>query len=62
MRKLSRLPAVLGRVPLGRSQLYTFIANGSFPQPIKIGPRAVAWDDDEIDAWIAARAAERVAA
>ena len=32
--------------------------DASFPQPIRIGKRAVAWDRHEIRAWIAARKEE----
>ena len=30
-----------------------------FPRPTKLGPRAVAWVESEVDAWIDARIAER---
>jgi prophage regulatory protein len=58
-KRVSRLPAVLDRVPLSRSQLYTEMTAGRFPRPIKISERINAWDDDEVDAWITARIAER---
>jgi prophage regulatory protein len=35
---------------------------GKFPRRVKLSYRAVAWLEDEIEAWIAARAAERDAA
>lgn len=41
------------------STLYEWMDAGSFPKPIKIGPRAVAWVKSELDAWEAARIAER---
>jgi prophage regulatory protein len=56
---LLRLPAVLGRVGLGRSQVYEEMAEGRFPTPVKLSGRAVAWPSDEIDAWIAERIAAR---
>ena len=28
------------------------VANGSFPQPIRLGARAVGWIESEVDAWI----------
>lgn len=34
----------------------------TFPKRVRLGPNAVGWLQSEIDAWIAARAAERVAA
>lgn len=33
------------------STIYRDIRNGTFPAPIKIGPRAVAWTRDSIEAW-----------
>jgi prophage regulatory protein len=30
-----------------------------FPRPIKIGSRSVAWIEEEVDAWIEARRAQR---
>ena len=28
------------------------VADGSFPQPIRLGARAVGWIESEVDAWI----------
>ena len=61
-KRLSRLPKVLERVPLSRSQIYAEMDAGRFPRPIKISDRLNAWDDDEIDAWIEARIEAREAA
>lgn len=57
--RLLRLPAVLARVGLGRSAWYAMIAAGTAPQPVRLGARCSAWPSTEIDAWIAARIAER---
>jgi len=35
------------------------MAEGTFPKPVPIGTKAVGWIEDEIDAWIEARIAER---
>lgn len=59
---LLRLPDVISRTGRSRSRIYSDLQTGSFPKPINIGPRAVAWLEDEIDAWIRARVAEREAA
>jgi prophage regulatory protein len=32
---------------------------GTFPKPVKIGERAVAWPESEINAWLEQRIAER---
>ena len=50
-----RLPAVMQRVGYSKSRLYALISRGEFPQPIRIGQRASAWLESEVDAWIAAR-------
>jgi prophage regulatory protein len=54
-----RLPAVKDRAGLSRSTIYLGIATGTFPQPIKLGVRAVGWLESDIDAWIAARVEQR---
>lgn len=60
--KLLRLPSVLARVPYSRSSIYAMIERGEFVKPVKIGARAIAFPEDEIDAWIAAKIVEREAA
>jgi prophage regulatory protein len=37
---------------LSRSSIYAMVANGTFPKQIKIGRRAVAWLQAEIDDWM----------
>lgn len=41
----------------GRSAHYSDVQRGLLPPPVKIGPRASAWIDTEIDAVVRARAA-----
>ena len=62
MQRLLRLPDVLSRVPLSRSQLYLEMEAGRFPKPIKISERANAWLEADIDAFIAAKLEAREAA
>lgn len=50
--KLMRLPAVIERTGFSRSWIYELINQKQFPQPIKIGSRAVAFVEGEIDEWI----------
>ena len=52
---LLRLPQVLARVGLSRSTVYQRMSEGSFPAPVSLGDRAVAWVENEIDAWISDR-------
>ena len=52
--RLLRLSEVQARTALGRSTIYRKMREGSFPQPLKIGARAVRWIESEIEAWRAA--------
>ena len=49
---LQRKPIVLSRTGLSNSTLYYFINEGTFPKPVKLGKRTVAWKKSEIDEWI----------
>ena len=55
MQMFLRLPEVKKRVGLSKSFIYQQIAEGAFPAPIPLGARAVGWDSEEIDSWIAGR-------
>lgn len=55
---LLRLHAVMARTGLSRSSLYLKIAERSFPRPVSLGPRAVAWPSDLIDRWVSERIAQ----
>lgn len=50
-RKFLCLPAVIDIVGKQRTAIYDAIRAGTFPAPISIGPRAVAWDSAAIEAW-----------
>ena len=39
---------------LGRSTIYKKLSDGTFPAPVRLGPRAVGWRLADIDAWLAA--------
>ena len=51
-----RMPAVQRRVPFCKSSIYAMVAAGQFPAPHRLGARASAWLEHEIDEWIASRA------
>lgn len=59
MKKLMRLQAVKETTGLSRSSIY---ADSSFPKPVKIGERAVAWVEDEVLNWVDERIQAREAA
>lgn len=50
--KLIRIKDVMDRTGLARSTVYKYISEGRFPRPIKLGSRAVAWVESEIESWI----------
>ncbi|MEH2504980.1 putative DNA-binding transcriptional regulator AlpA [Bradyrhizobium sp. AZCC 1578] len=43
--------AILGgeNSPISRSTFYEGIAEGRFPKPVRIGPHAVRWVEDELE-------------
>jgi len=53
--KLLRLPTICEICGLSKSTIYKLVAAGSFPAPVQIGVRAVAWDSTQIDLWIEQR-------
>ena len=57
MSRFLRLTEVTARIGLAESTLYAKVARGEFPSPVKIGPRASAWLEDEIEKWMADRVA-----
>lgn len=50
--KLIRIKDVMSRTGLGRSTIYKYVHLGLFPKPIRLGTRAVAWVESEVEAWI----------
>ena len=50
--RLLRLPSVLGRVPFSKSETYRRIKAGTFPAPVRLGLRSVAWLESDIDQYI----------
>lgn len=46
--RLLRVPEVLARLQISRAHLYTLIATGTVPAPIKLG-RAARWRESDID-------------
>jgi prophage regulatory protein len=51
VKKFLRLPAVIDATGRRRSSIYSGIKEGTFPAPINIGPRAVAWEASAIEQW-----------
>ena len=47
--KFLKLPEVRNRTGKSRSSIYQGMKDGTFPTAIRIGPRAVAWLESEIE-------------
>jgi predicted DNA-binding transcriptional regulator AlpA len=50
-----RLPEVKAFTGLSRSSLYALIRERSFPAPVRLGRRTVAWVRSEVKQWAAER-------
>lgn len=50
--KLLNLQTVLGIVPLKKSAIYDRIKKGTFPNPVRLGTRSIAFHESEINEWI----------
>lgn len=51
-KRILSIKDVLGRVPISRQLLYSWVAQGKFPKQIQISANRVGWDEEEIDAFI----------
>jgi len=54
-----RLKEVKERIGLGTTSIYKMINEGTFPKPVKILGKNVAWIDSEVDEWIMQRIADQ---
>jgi prophage regulatory protein len=52
MPRYLRLPALKQKYPMSTSSIYAQVASGKFPAPHRLSARAVAWDEDEVDAFL----------
>ena len=57
MMRIIRTEDLTRRLGLSRATIFQNAKAGRFPAPIKISQRAIGWRIDEVEAWIAARAA-----
>jgi prophage regulatory protein len=57
--RLIGLEEVKRRTGFKKSSIYNGVAEGTFPRPVPLGARAVAWVEDEIHEWIDSRISER---
>lgn len=50
--RLIKLKEVMNTTGLARSTIYKYISEGTFPKPVSLGERAVAWVEGEVSDWI----------
>jgi prophage regulatory protein len=53
--QILRLPDVIKKTALSRSQIYRLIGLGEFPSQIQLGERSSGWIEDEVDQWLIQR-------
>lgn len=57
--RLVRRPEVEAMTGLPKSTLYDCLQAGTFPPPVKLSARSVAWRLSEVEAWIDSRVSAR---
>ena len=61
MSQLLTLKQVCARVALSRASVYRRLREGGFPEPVRVGVRAVRWHATDVDAWVSSRPLARQA-
>ncbi len=57
--RFMKLKEVMQTTGLARSTIYKHIADGTFPKPVSLGGRSVAWIDNEVDDWMLEKIEQR---
>ena len=57
--RIVRKPELARKVGLHPGHLAKLERDGKFPKRVRLGANSVGWVEEEIDAWLAERAAER---
>lgn len=52
--RILRLPQVREKVGRASATIWKDVSEGTFPPPVRIGPRAVGWKNSELQAWLEA--------
>lgn len=53
--RLKHILHPVGPIPISKSSWWKGVAEGRYPQPVKLGPRTTVWRAEEIRAFIAAQ-------
>ncbi len=57
--RIIKLPDVIKKTGLSRSQIYHLVSIGKFPKQIKLSERSCGWIEAEVNDWLSDRIAER---
>jgi prophage regulatory protein len=57
--KLLRLKQVMDTTGLGRSSIYNYMKEGTFPKQVKITTNLAEWVESEIEEWVKQKIKER---
>lgn len=49
--RLLRIVDVVRETSLHRATIYRLVKSGSFPRPLRLSPRRVAWAERDIEEW-----------
>ena len=58
--RVIKLKDVIDTTGLSKSSIYAYMSRGDFPKPIQLGPRAVAWVEEEVHGWLEEKVKARV--
>ena len=50
--RILRMPEVCEFTKLGKSTIYKRLSEGTFPAPVRLGPRAIGWRVRDIYDWL----------
>ena len=53
--KIHRMTSTIAITGLCRSTIYDSIRKGTFPQPVRLGQRAIGWRESELMTWVDSR-------
>lgn len=57
--RIIRLKDVMATTGLGRSSIYKYAHEGTFPKPVSLGGRSSGWVLDEVEEWVIEKIAQR---
>ena len=50
-----RISQLQSKLDVSRSSIWSWVKQGSFPKPIKLGKNCTAWNADDVHAWVEKR-------